>query len=185
MMKKVSFPIDKRQWHPSLIPAAVVLIGTNDAQGMPNLAPKSWIQMVSFEPSVLMFSGTIDNPTEQNILFTRGFTVNTVDSSQAKTVYGCLQWHGRERIEKMRMTVTPAKEISAPVVDQCRAHLECKLIETKQIGSGFVIFGEIIAAAIDKNILTVEPGKRYELLDQIVFLENKTYARIHQTKRII
>jgi hypothetical protein len=40
------------------------------------------------------------------------------------------------------------------------------------LSSSVVIFGEIVAASIWDEILKASPDKRYELLDQIVFLED-------------
>ena len=56
-MKKVNYPIDKKKWSPSLIPGVITLISTNGLKGNPNIAPKSRIQMVPFDPSILIFSG--------------------------------------------------------------------------------------------------------------------------------
>ncbi len=69
-MKKVNYPIDKKKWSPSIIPGVIALISTYDLKGNPNIAPKSWIQMVSFEPSALRFSGSKDGTTEKNIELT-------------------------------------------------------------------------------------------------------------------
>ena len=53
-------------------------------------------------------------------------------------------------------------------------------MDTKEIGSGFVIFGEMVAASIWGEILKAEPGKRYELLDQIMFLEDGVWGRVEK-----
>ncbi len=177
-MKKVEFPIDKRLWHPSLIPGAVVLISTYNAEGQANIAPKSWLQMVSFDPPVLMFSGTKGNTTENNILQTSSFVVNTVDSTQAAIVYECIRWFGEERIRKSGFTLAKASSVNAPLVRECRAHLECRLLETKEIGSGFLIFGSIVAASVWDEILSVPPAERYRRLDQVVYLEENLFATL-------
>lgn len=183
-MKKISFPIDKHRWSPSLIPGPIVLVSTYNMDRVPNVAPKSWVQMASFEPPVLMFSGSKGNTTENNILKTECFAVNFVNSLMAKTVYGCLKWHGEERIEKCDFTLVPASKIESPLVDECKAHLECRLVDTKEVGSGFVIFGEIVAASIWDEILKVDLDKRYELLDQILFFENGVYGRSIEANEI-
>jgi len=179
-MKKVDYPIDKRSWRPSLIPGPVVLISTYDAKKIPNIAPKSWVQMVSFEPPMLMFSGTKGNTTENNILETRCFGVNIVDASMASKVYGCIKWFGMERIEKTGFSLVEASKIRAPLIDDCKAHLECRLDRTIEIGSGFVVFGEIVAASIWQQILVAERERQYELLNQIVFLEDNLYSKINR-----
>lgn len=183
-MKKVDYPVDKHKWSPSLIPGPVVLISTYDSKKNPNIAPKSWLQMVSFEPSILMFSGTKGNTTEDNILETGCFGVNFVDSSIAPKAFGCIEWFGRERIEKTGFTIFEASKIFAPLVEECKAHLECRLFDTKDVGGGFVIFGEIVAASIWEKILDVERERRYEVLDQIVFLENGLFARVNKASRV-
>ena len=183
-MNKVSFPIDKRRWRPSLIPGPVVLISTNDKNGVPNIAPKSWVQMISFDPPMLMFSGTRDNTTEVNILSGGCFGVNLVDSSMASIVYGCIEWHGQERIRKTGFKLFRAAEIDAPLVSECKAHLECRLHSTQQIGSGYLVFGEIVASSIWDEILRAEQGKQYEMLDQIVFLEDRLFSTISQARSI-
>ncbi|MBI4678193.1 MAG: flavin reductase [Elusimicrobia bacterium] len=177
-MKKAEYPIDKKEWSPSLIPGPITLISTCDQAKEPNVAPKSWLQMAAFEPPTLMFSGSKENTTEKNILAAGCFAVNLVDSSMAVKVYGCIKWSGRERIRKMGITLSPARKIGAPLVDQCRAHLECVLRGTKEVGGGFVVFGEIVAAFVREDILAAPPEDRYRLLDQVVFLENGLYARV-------
>lgn len=180
-MKKVEFPINKKDWAPSLIPGPIVLISTCDREREPNVAPKSWFQMVGFEPPMLMFAGTKGNTTENNILATGCFSVNIVDSSMADKVYGCLESFGRERIEKMGITLSAAKKIDAFSVDQCPAHLECILRGTYEVCGSFVVFGEILSASIREDILSVPPRERYRLLDSILFLENALYARVRET----
>ncbi len=183
-MIKVDFPIDKREWHPSLIPGPVYLVGTYDTLGVPNIAPKSWIQMVSFEPSILMFSGSLgEHTTEKNIIDTECFTLNSVDSSIAERVYSCTEWYGLERIEKTGFTLKRATKIIAPLVIECRAHLECSLLETHSVGNSLVVYGEIVAATIWSDISDVDKERRYGLLDQVLFLEDDLFGKIGSVKR--
>lgn len=184
-MKKVNYPINKRKWHPSLIPGPIVLISTYNSKKEPNIAPKSWIQMVAFDPPVLMFSGSKGHTTENNILETDCFGVNFVDSSLATKVYSCIKWFGRERITKTGFTLREASKIEAPLINECKAHLECRFHGHKEVGSGYVIFGEIVAASIWEKIMKAETiEEKYKLLDQIVFLESKTFARINKISEI-
>jgi flavin reductase (DIM6/NTAB) family NADH-FMN oxidoreductase RutF len=131
-----------------------------------------------------MFSSSRGNTTVKNILDTKCFGVNLVNSSMAEKVFGCIKWYGLERIEKTGFTLSKAAKINAPLVDECRAHLECELIDTKELGSGFVIFGEIVAASIWDGIINADLEKRYDLLDQIVYLENNIFAAIKCPRNI-
>lgn len=184
-MNKIEYPIDKHKWHPSLIPGLIVLISTYNSKKEPNIAPKSWIQMISIEPPIIMFAGGApENTTEKNILETKGFAVNFVDSSIADKVFECIKWFGRERVEKTGFKLVEAKKIFAPIVDDCKAHLECNLYDSREVGGGLVIFGEIIYSSICEAIINVEPEERYELLDQILFLEDGMFSRIGKISKV-
>lgn len=176
-MKKVDFPIDKHKWSPSLIPGPIVLISTYN-KNTPHIAPKSWLQMVSFDPPIIMFSGTKKNTTEKNIMKNKCFGINFVDSSMVSKVYKCIKWSGQERNEKLGVTFTPGSKVNAPLVNECKAHLECKVCSTKEIGSGFVIFGEIVAASIWENIMKASYKEKYELLDLVEFLEIDLFSKV-------
>jgi uncharacterized protein len=180
-MKKVEFPIHKQEWSPSLIPGPVALITTRDVAQVPNVAPKSWLQMVAFSPPTLMFSGSAGRTTENNILATGDFAVNFVDVAMAHTVHECLRWSGAERIEKMGIRLVPARAIGAPLVEQCRAHLECVLRGTHEIGSGLVVFGEIVSASIDEELLALPRAQRYAAFRQALFLEDGLDGSVRDT----
>lgn len=184
-MKKIEYPIDKHKWHPSLIPGPVVLISTYNAKKEPNIAPKSWVQMISIKPPIIMFAGGApENTTEKNIQDTKCFAVNFVDSAMADKIFECIKWFGKERVEKTKFKLVQAKKIYAPLVEDCKAHLECNLHDLREVGSGFVIFGEIVYASIREDIMKVELEKRYELLDQIVFLEDDMFSRINKISKV-
>lgn len=180
-MKKISFPIDKRAWHPSLIPGVTVLISTYDEQGNPNIAPKSWVQMVSFEPSILMFSGTKNNTTEQNILTQKCFAINLVHSDILTKSYQSIQWYGKERIEKTGFTIEKSAFIDAPLLSECKANISCSLLDTQEVGSGFVIFGKIEAISIWDKILAAGSHEKYDLLDLVTYLEEDMFAKVNQS----
>ncbi len=184
-MKKVDFPIDKHLWHPSPVPGIIVIISTYGSNGEPNIAPKSWFQMISMNPPIVMFAGgNPGNTTEKNVIETKCFAINFVHSSIAGKVFECVNWHGRERIEKTEFKLVGAARINAPLVDDCPAHLECVLHSSQIIGGGLVVFGEIIHASMRENIMNADPETRYKLLDQILFLENGVFAGINDISKV-
>ena len=176
-------PTDKRLWSPSLIPGPIMLVSTVDDEGRPNVAPKSWVQMVAFDPPTLMFAGSNGQPTEDNALRTGCFALNVVDETLLPSVLRCLQWRGEERIERSGWSLVDASRIRAPVLDGAPAHLECELRGSREIGSGLVVFGEIVAATVDERILEAEEGERYQRLAQALFLEDGVYSIVQRMRR--
>ncbi len=183
-MKKIPFPTDKRDWHPSLIPGPIALISTFNENGSPHAAPKSWIQMISFEPPVLMFSGTRKNRTEKNILRSKCFGVNFVDTKMAAKVFECIKWSGEERIKNLDLGFFKSESTDSPLINECNASLACKLAGTKTAGSGFVVFGEITEAFISEEVALAEGEEKYKLLDQALFLEDGVYGIIGRISKI-
>ena len=180
--RRLSVPTDKREWQPSLIPGPIALICTIGANGAPNVAPKSFIQMVSFEPSILMFSGSEGGTTERNIEATGCFSVNFVHGGLARRVFECVRWRGAERIMQSGFQLVPADIVEAPLVADCRAHLECRLHDTKAVGSGFVVFGEIVAGSISEEIANLDPPHRYSAMNQALYLEEGLYATVERAR---
>lgn len=179
---RVPFPVDKRAWHPSLLPGPLALVTTVDGEGVPNVAPKSFLQMVSFEPPILMFSGQPAGRTERNLLTTGCFGVSLVHGGLAERVFACTAWSGAERIERAGLHLAPADAITAPLVAECRAHLECRLHDTKAVGSALVVFGEIVAASLRADVAAAEPRQRYAALDQALYLEEGLYATVDRAR---
>lgn len=174
--KKVDFPF--RDWRPGLIPGQVVLVSTYDEGGDPHIAPKSRVQMVSFEPPVLMFAGTETETTENNLRTTGCFGINFVDSSMADAVLKCTQWEGQERIDKTGLKVVDASMVFAPIVEDCKANLECMLCGAEEMGSALIVYGEIVAASISEEIMAADNADKYKLLDPILLLEDGLYTRL-------
>lgn len=182
-MNKTTFPIDKNLWRPSLIPGAVVLVSTVSKNGVPNVAPISWIQMACFKPPVLMLSTSDKSTTAENIIRTKCFGINFVDSKMASRVFGCIKWHGLQRIEKAGFKLVRAKAIKAPLVGECKAHIECRLHSVKKVGA-VIVFGKMVSASIAPEIPRAKRERRYKLLDQILFLENGIYGKISGISRV-
>lgn len=173
MTRKIPFPLDKRQWQLNPIPAPITLVSTVDVNGLANFAPVSWVQMAAFQPPILMFSCSKDGRTGVNAIATKCFAVNCVDTSLVEKVFSCTQWHGRERLERSGFRLGPASVIAAPLVEDCRIHLECRLVDTKEIGSGFIVFGEIVAASIAEELLQFEPQECYAGFDPALYLDDR------------
>ncbi len=173
---------DKHFWQPSLVPGVVAMVTSLDAAGTPNLAPKSWVQMVSFDPPMLMFSGQPGGNTEANIIATGSFGVSLVHGAIAEQAYGCIRWKGAERMERCGFTTEPATTIAAPLVSECRAWIECELRQHHRVGGALVIYGEIVAASVRPEILELERRQRYPALDLALFLEDGLYAPVDRAR---
>jgi flavin reductase (DIM6/NTAB) family NADH-FMN oxidoreductase RutF/uncharacterized protein YciI len=161
-----------------------VLVSTVDVRGEPNIAPKSFISMMAFGGPLLAFGCNRSHATARNAEATGEFVVNFPPEALAEKIWAMPASHGPERIRRSGLSVQPARTVAAPLIGECKAHLECKLESITRLGAEVVIFGRIVAAAIDEDCLGSCLADQYFRLRPIFFLEEGVYGSIDAAKRI-
>jgi flavin reductase (DIM6/NTAB) family NADH-FMN oxidoreductase RutF len=127
----------------------VVLISTVDANGMPNVAPKTWATACRDEPPLFLFCCTGAHKTGQKVLSTEQFVVNYPGFNLVEKVALAGESHG-SRIHAVGLTPIPSEKVTPPRIAECYLHLECVLIEKKKDkGEGYMFFGEVVATSSD------------------------------------
>jgi flavin reductase (DIM6/NTAB) family NADH-FMN oxidoreductase RutF/uncharacterized protein YciI len=181
---KIAFPVDKADWHPSVLPGPIVLVSTVDMQGEPNIAPKSWISMMAFRGPVVAFGCHSSHATARNAEEAGEFVVNIPPEALVERIWAMPASHGHERIARSGLTLLPARRVAPPLIEECKAHLECKLEVVTRLGEEVVVFGKIVAAAIDEDCAGSSLADQYFRLRPVFFLEEGVYGSIDTAKRI-
>lgn len=184
LSSKQALDPDKRTWHPSPLPGQIVLLSTINDKGQPNVAPKSWISMAAFEGPIVGFGCNIEHRTYQNIIAVDQYVINIPSERLVKTIWSLLRHHGLERLKRCGLTLAPAEKVKAPIIVECTAHLECKLVRIVKFGREVMIFGKIVAASIDRDCVEASRASRYSVLRPIFFLEDRTYGTIESEKHV-
>jgi uncharacterized protein YciI len=78
----------------------------------------------------------------------------------------------------------PAQVVDAPLVSECRAHLECIYDDDKRYGDEVMIFGRIAAMSVDAECLEGESPAQYFHLRPVFFLEDGTYGALDAAHRV-
>ena len=182
--EKVAFPLDKELWHPSVLPGLVVLVSTVDGAGEPNVAPKSGVTMGAARGPIGGCGCRTDHRTAANVEATEQFVVNVPSERLADSVWALIESHGAERLRRSGLTLEPARAVAPPIVAQCRAHLECELVSDWRLGEEVFLFGRVVAATVDRELLEGEPTEQYFRLRPFFFLERRTYGSIDTAKRV-
>jgi flavin reductase (DIM6/NTAB) family NADH-FMN oxidoreductase RutF len=177
-LHKVAIDLDKHAWHPSPLVGQVVIVSTVDAAGQPNIAPKSWITMVAFSGPILAFGCNTGHRTYRNAVATGDFVVNVPGEKLVECIWGMPASHGAERIARSGLTLMTARHVSAPLIVECQAHLECRTDAVQQYGDEVLIFGQVLGVSLDAVCLSGSLVNRYAALDPIVFLEDGVHGAI-------
>jgi flavin reductase (DIM6/NTAB) family NADH-FMN oxidoreductase RutF len=137
-MKKKSLPLS--EVYRFLEPGPVVMISTA-RKGRPNVMPMTWQTMMDFEPPIVGLIISNRNYTYNILKQTRECVINIPTAQLAKKVVACGDCDGNEvdKFKQFHLTALPASKVKAPLVGECFANFECKLIETWEKYELFVV----------------------------------------------
>ena len=185
-MEKTEFNPDKMSWHPSPLAGQIVLLTTMDSKGTVDVAPKSWITMISFSPPSLVIGCNRKHTTALNIDETHEFVVNIPGENLAHTIYHMPAVPSPRSPESQGLSTIPSLSVKPPSIAECFAHLECKLIKIESLGEEdeVLIFGEVVRSRIDSEAREGSYINRYSNLRPVFFLEDGTYGVIDQARSV-
>jgi len=146
-MKKKSFPLSKV--YQLLEPGPVVMVSTS-SKGKPNIMTMSWHMMVDFVPptvAVVMGSGdysfTLLKETKECVI-----NIPTVELAEKVVGVGNCTGAKVDKFKKFELTQEPATLVKAPMVGECFANLECKVIDMKMAEKYNIFILEVVKAWI-------------------------------------
>lgn len=135
-----------------LFPLPTVLIVTGTMEKA-NIATIAWISILSSKPPTLGISVGTKGFTGEEILKNKEFTVNIATAEIMTETDFCGITSGKDidKFKKTGLQKLPSSVVSAPIIKQCPLNLECKLVESKIIGTSNHFVGEIVETHIDTN----------------------------------
>jgi flavin reductase (DIM6/NTAB) family NADH-FMN oxidoreductase RutF/uncharacterized protein YciI len=180
MKLKTEFDPDKYNWHPSPLAGQIVLLITIDEDGHVDVAPKSWITMIAFKPPTIVIGCNRKHTTVSNLTKIPEFVVNIPSENLIRRIFDMPRIPSPRNLESLGLTRLPSLAVSPPGIEECYAHLECKLVKIEGIGKEYdvAIFGEVIKARINDDAQKGTNIDRYSGLRPAFFLEDGTYGVI-------
>ena len=133
-------------------PGPVVMV-TTARNGRPNIMTMSWQTMIDFEPPIIGCVISNRNHTFGILKSTKQCAINIPTVELAAQVVGCGNTSGRtvDKFEAFRLTPTPAARIEAPLIAECYANLECKVVDARMAAKYNFFILEVLKAWIDPS----------------------------------
>jgi flavin reductase (DIM6/NTAB) family NADH-FMN oxidoreductase RutF len=135
-----------------LEPGPVVLLTTAEA-GRPNVMPMSWHTMIEFEPPLVGCVVSNRNHSFRALCATRECVINVPTADLAPQVVRCGNATGRA-VDKFRafgLTPLPASRVKPPLVAECYASLECRVVDARWVRKYGLFVLEVVKAWIDPS----------------------------------
>lgn len=151
-MQKISVASDSiyRLMHPRL----TVLVTCIDRRGRANIITLAWSMPTSIKPPMVAISVAPQRYSHKLISETKEFVVNIPTMEIARETLFCGRNSGRncDKFKETKLTPIPAKKVAPPLIKECAAHLECRVIDSITTGDHTVFVGEVVAASADQGI---------------------------------
>ncbi|MFX0068837.1 MAG: flavin reductase family protein [Promethearchaeota archaeon] len=140
-------------YHRLLHPYNATLVSCTDKDGKPNVLAIAWIIPVSVNPPLLAMSIRPERHSHRLISETKEFVVNIPTFQLAKKVLGCGKLSGREydKFKELALETQNAKKVTSPIIKDCIAHIECKLIKSFELGDHTLMIGKVVSAYVVKE----------------------------------
>ena len=122
-------------------PGPVVLVTTNDGKKH-NVMTISWIMVVDFTPRFAMTTG----PWNHSYAALRKskecvIAIPTVDLLDETVGVGTCSGADTDKFEKFRLTPVQGRHVRAPLVQECLANIECRVVDIVEKHSIVVLEG--------------------------------------------
>jgi flavin reductase (DIM6/NTAB) family NADH-FMN oxidoreductase RutF len=173
--------IGKQSWKPGnvLYPAPTVLVSCGGTQEWkPNLITIAWAGNVCSDPPMLSISVRPGRYSYEIIRTTREFVVNIPSLRQARAVDWCGVVSGRDvdKFSGAGLTPAPALKVHAPIVLECPLNIECRVLQSLELGSHTMFVAQVVAVQVSADLVDGKGVLRLEKCGLLAFAHGQYFA---------
>jgi len=156
-MKELDVSTFWRLLRPEVIAWAVA-----EHEGRRSICPLGWTMRTSATPPLMAISVAPSRFTHGLIEGAGEFVLAYPGRELAQATAYCGSHSGRDgdKFTKAGVTALPGRQVAAPVIVECVANLECRVVDRFTTGDHSIFVGEVVAAWAQE-----EPGKLLCLVD--------------------
>lgn len=146
-----------------VIPRPIAWVSTISADGVSNLAPYSFFNVMGVRPPIVAFApgnkpDGSPKDTPQNILDTGEFVVNLVDEKVSAQMVESAKPHlsNVSEIDITGLTAISSEVVKPPRIQEAPVSMECKALQTLEIGGNRMVIGEVLRLHVKDGIVDAE-----------------------------
>ena len=135
-----------------LCPTPVVLVGTYDEAGKPNVMTAAWAGICCSKPVCVAVSLRPATYSHGQIVRNQAFTVNVPSAAQAAEVdfIGMASGRDRDKFAELGWSAIKGELVNAPLVAEAPLNLECKVVATNELGMHTQFVGQVLDVKLDQ-----------------------------------
>jgi len=149
----------------------VWIVGSYDRNGKPNVMTSAWAGICCSQPPCLYVSLRKATYTYHNIMERKSFTVNVPSEAYVKEAdyFGIASGKTVDKFKATGLTPVKSDLVDAPYVKEFPLIIECKLIQTVELGIHTEFIGEIMDVKADSTVLDEKNLPDIEKINPIIF----------------
>ncbi|MGD0828693.1 MAG: flavin reductase family protein [Desulfobaccales bacterium] len=132
----------------------VTLVGAS-VEGRANFMTVGWVMRVNLKPPLLAVALNKAHFTPEGIRQNRAFSVNFPGADLMEKTDYCGLVSGRQVDKSGLFRVFYGELETTPLIEECPLGLECRLYEVVELPTNDLFIGEIVAAYVDEDCLTI------------------------------
>ena len=131
------------------------IIGSYDKNGKPNAAAVAWGGVTCSKPPCVGISLRKATYSYWNIMDKKAFTVNVPSEKYVKEAdyFGIASGKNEDKFAKTGLTPIKSELVDAPYIEEFSLILECRVINTVEIGLHTQFTGEIVDVKADESVI--------------------------------
>jgi flavin reductase (DIM6/NTAB) family NADH-FMN oxidoreductase RutF len=145
--RKTDFPVSNIRRF--LEPGPIVLV-SSAWKGKTNIMTMGWHMIMEFEPSLVGCYVWSENHSYDMIRNSKECVINVPTVDIAAKVVGIGNTSGRDvdKFDEFGLTAVPATKVTAPLIGECYANFECKLVDANLIRKYSLFVLEVVKAHV-------------------------------------
>lgn len=152
----------KQNWKPGnmVYPLPAVMVSCGSSEDDYNILTISWVGTLCTNPPLCYISVRPERHSYSLIKESGEFVINLTTSDLAYATDWCGVKSGKDLNKFAEMKLTPGKsrEIKAPTIQEAPINIECRVIETKALGSHDMFIAEVLNIQADERFIDPATG---------------------------
>ena len=144
--------------HTMMYPAPAVVASAYDEEGNADACTLAFATMCSHHPPAVMIAinTTLKRKTLKSILHSKEFCLAfpSVEHVSEVDYLGIESGYNEDKLTKINFSHEKAKNVNAPLINEFKVSVECKVMHIAEVGSHTQITGEIVNVQADEDVLT-------------------------------
>ena len=166
---------------PFAFPTPIFIVATYSEDGTPNAMNAAWAGVSVSKPACITVSIQKVRKTYENIMNLQEFTINIPSKKYIKEsdYFGMISGYKSNKFAATGLTAIKAENVNAPYIEEFPVNIECKVKNVTEVGTHFVIIGEIVNVIADEECFNEKGKVTLESVDTIIFDPiNRAYHEI-------